>query len=137
MAMSRIYQAAGPPTNHGPRIQPELDPQSAARLYADDMRKFFHVEPGAFPHFDIIDQKHLAAAAHVENFDQWRITLLPGVLQTARNTIMLVADGDKAEPLRTVLDESDHPMNYPLRIVTQVDQNVARFLDKPAARLLH
>jgi 6-phosphogluconolactonase/glucosamine-6-phosphate isomerase/deaminase len=85
----------------------------------------------------INDQEHLAGAAYVEKFHQWRITRLPGVLEAARNTIMLVAGGDKAEPLRTVLHEPYDPMKYPVQIATLDGRNVLWFLDKPAARLLN
>jgi 6-phosphogluconolactonase/glucosamine-6-phosphate isomerase/deaminase len=64
-------------------------------------------------HWNIDDYWNMVAAAYVEKFRQWRITLPPGVPETARNTIilvaimlvaiMLVAGGDEAEPLRTVL----------------------------------
>jgi 6-phosphogluconolactonase len=158
LAKEHLIDPAGFPAANVHRIEAELDPQTAAQLYAEDIRKFFHVEPGAFPEFDIIhrgmgpdthtaslfpgeplinDHEHLAAAAYVEKFHQWRITLLPGVLEAALNTIMLVAGGDKAEPLRTVLDEPYDPMKYPVQIATQDGRNVVWYLDKAAARLLN
>ncbi len=145
------------PAQNVHRIQAELEPQTAARLYVEDIQRFFHVERGGFPQFDIIhrgmwpdmhtaslfpgepliqDHQHLAAATYVEKFHQWRITLLPGVLEAARNTIMLVAGGDKAEPLRTILDEPYNPMKYPVQIATREGRNVFWYLDKAAARLL-
>lgn len=158
LAKEHLIDPAGFPAENVHRIQAELDPKTAAQLYAEDIRKFFHLEPGVFPEFDIIhrgmgpdahtaslfpgeplikDMEHLAAAAYVEKFHQWRITLLPGVLEAARNTIMLVAGGDKAEPLRTVLHEPYDPMKYPVQIATLDGRNVVWFLDKPAARLLN
>ena len=158
LAKEHLIDPASFPAANVHRIEAELDPQTAAQLYAEDIRKFFHVEPGAFPEFDIIhrgmgpdthtaslfpgeplinDHEHLAAAAYVEKFHQWRITLLPGVLEAALNTIMLVAGGDKAEPLRTVLDEPYDPMKYPVQIATQDGRNVVWYLDKAAARLLN
>jgi 6-phosphogluconolactonase len=158
LAKEHLIDPTGFPAENVHRIQAELDPKTAAQLYTEDIREFFHVEPGAFPEFDIIhrgmgpdmhtaslfpgeplilDHKHLAAAAYAEKFHQWRITLLPGVLEAARNTIMLVAGGDKAEPLRTVLHEPYDPMKYPVQIATQDGRNVLWFLDQPAARLLN
>jgi 6-phosphogluconolactonase len=158
LAKEHLIDPAGFPAHNVHRIQAELDPKTAAQLYVEDIRKFFHVEPGAFPQFDIIhrgmgpdmhtaslfpgeplinDHEHLAAATYVEKFHQWRITLLPGVLEAARNTIMLVAGGDKAEPLHTVLHEPYDAMKYPVQIGTHDGRNVLWFLDKPAARLLN
>jgi 6-phosphogluconolactonase len=143
------------PARNVHRIQAELDPQRAAQLYADEIRSFFSLKPGEFPSFDIIhqgmgpdahtaslfpgeplidDRENLVAAAYVEKLKQWRITLLPGVLLAARNTIMLVAGEDKAGPLHAVLAEPYNPKKYPAQIVTQSHGNVMWFLDKAAAR---
>ena len=50
---------------------------------------------------------------------------------------MLVAGGDKAEPLRTVLHEPYNPMKHPVQITIQDGRNALWFLDKAAARLLN
>lgn len=157
-AQEYLIDPAGFPASNVHRIQAELEPKIAAHLYVEDMRTFFRLQPGAFPAFDIIhqgmgpdahtaslfpgeplldDHENLAAATYVEKFHQWRITLLPGVLAAALNTIMLVAGGDKAEPLRTVLHEPYDPKQYPVQIATHNGRNVLWFLDKAAARLLN
>ncbi len=66
----------------------------------------------------IDDHRNLAAAVYVEKFHQWRVTLLPAVLEAARNTLMLAAGDDKAEPLRAVLHEPYDPKKYPAQIAT-------------------
>lgn len=74
---------------------------------------------------------------YAEKFQQWRVTLLPGVLSAARNTIMLVAGEDKAEPLHSVLSGPSDPLQYPAQIATyQGHGNVLWFLDQAAARLI-
>ncbi len=139
------------------RIQAELDPQAAARAYSDDIRAFFGLAPGALPAFDIIhrgmgadahtaslfpgeplidDRTGIAAAVYVEKFHQWRVTLLPGVLEAAKQTVMLVAGEDKAEPLRSVMHGPFDPKKYPCQIATFGGRNVMWFLDRAAARLL-
>jgi 6-phosphogluconolactonase len=139
------------------RIQAELQPEVAARLYADELHQFFGLTPGQVPPFDIIhrgmgpdahtaslfpgepligDSENLVAAVYVEKFHQWRITLLPAVLEAARNTLMLVAGEDKAEPLRSVLRGPYDPEKYPAQISTQSGNNVIWFLDRAAARLV-
>ena len=155
LAKEHFIDPARFPARNVHRIQAELDPQRAAQLYADEIRSFFSLKPGEFPSFDIIhqgmgpdahtaslfpgeplidDRENLVAAAYVEKLKQWRITLLPGVLLAARNTIMLVAGEDKAGPLHAVLAEPYAPKKYPTQIVTQSHGNVMWFLDKAAAR---
>ena len=150
-----LDHASFPPANVH-RVQAELDPETTARLYADEIRAVFSLAPGEFPRFDIIhqgmgpdahtaslfpaeplidDRENLAAAVYVEKFQQWRITLLPAVLLAAQNTIMLVAGEDKAEVLRAVLDEPYNPKKLPVQIVTKAG-NVMWFADKAAARLI-
>jgi 6-phosphogluconolactonase len=145
LAKEYFIDPAGFPVSNVHRVQAELDPETAARLYSEDIRKFFQLEPGLFPAFDIIhggmgpdahtaslfpgepliaDHRNLVATAYVEKFHQWRITLLPGVLEAAHNTIMLVAGEDKAQPLRTVLHEPYDPNQYPVQIGTHDGRNV-------------
>ncbi len=159
LAKDHLIDAAGFPAGNVHRIQAELDPETAARLYAEDIGKFFGLKPpGTFPQFDIIhrgmgpdahtaslfpgsplidNDDGLVGAIYVEKFHQWRITLLPGVLEAARNTVMLVAGEDKAEPLRTILHEPYDPKQYPVQIGTHDGANVLWFLDKAAARFLN
>lgn len=157
LAKEHFLDAAHFPAANVHRIQAELDPQEAARLYSDEMRKVFGLEMGKFPRFDIIhrgmgpdahtaslfpgeplidDHENLAGAAYVEKFHQWRITLLPGVLEAARHTLMLVAGEDKAEPLREVLHAPYTPRKYPVQIATYDNPNALWYLDKAAARLM-
>ncbi len=155
LAKENFIDPARFPAGNVHRIQAELDPQRAAQLYADEIRSFFALGPGEFPRFDIIhqglgpdahtaslfpgdplidDHENLVAAVYAEKFRQWRITLLPGVLLAARNTIMLVAGEDKAEALHAVFKEPCNPRKYPAQIVTKSQGNVMWFLDKAAAR---
>jgi len=157
LAKENFVDAAGFPAANVHRIQAELEPERAVRLYADEIRSFFSLGPGEFPSFDIIhqgmgpdahtaslfpgeplidDRENLVAAAYVEKFHQWRITLLPGVLLAARNTIMLVAGEDKAEPLHAVFEAPYDPKKYPTQLVTKSTGNVMWFVDKAAARLM-
>jgi 6-phosphogluconolactonase len=151
-----IDPAHFPPANVH-RIQGELEPRDAAKFYEDDIRSFFKLSPGAVPRFDIIhrgmgpdahtaslfpgeplidDHKNLVAPVYAEKFNQWRVTLLPAVLEAARHTLMLAAGEDKAEPLQAVLREPYNPKKYPAQITTYDGEGVMWFLDKPAARLI-
>lgn len=139
------------------RIQAELDAKEAARLYEAEIEKFFSLGPAALPSFDIIhqgigpdahtaslfpgepridDQKNIAAAVYVGKFQQWRITLLPGVLRAAKQTIMLVAGDDKAEPLRSVMHAPYDPKKFPTQVTVANRTGVLWYLDRSAARLI-
>jgi 6-phosphogluconolactonase len=54
LAKEHYIDPAGFPASNVHRIQAELEPETAARLYSEDIRKFFRLEPGSFPAFDII-----------------------------------------------------------------------------------
>lgn len=157
LAKEHFIDPAHFPSRNVHRIQAELQPDVAARLYAGEIREFFALAPGEFPHFDVIhqgmgpdahtaslfpgeplidDRENLAAEAYVEKFHQWRITLLPGVLLAARHTVMLVAGEDKADPLRSVLHEPYDPKKYPAQLSTYHGRSVTWFLDRSAARLM-
>jgi 6-phosphogluconolactonase len=158
LAKENFIDPVGFPSRNVHRVRAELEPEIAARSYADEIREFFGLGPNELPHFDVIhrgmgpdahtaslfpgeplinDLENLTAAVYVEKFRQWRVTLLPGVLLAARNTVMLVAGEDKAEPLRAVLHEPYDPLSYPAQIATYQGSNrVMWFLDEAAARLI-
>lgn len=161
LAKDHFIDAAHFPAANVHRVPGELAPAEAAKLYEQEIRAFFQLAPGAIPQFDVVhrgmgpdahtaslfpgeplidDRKNLAAAVHVEKFHQWRVTLLPAVLEAARHTLMLAAGDDKAEPLRAVLREPYNPKLYPAQIATYGrdggSDGAMWFLDKPAARLI-
>jgi len=119
------------------RIVGEMAPQAAAERYAGEIREFFGLDRGEMPRFDVVhrgmgpdahtaslfpgdalieDRERIAAAAFSANFNQWRVTLLPGVLLAAKHTVMLVAGADKVEALRAVLREPYEPTRYPAQL---------------------
>ena len=161
LAKDYFIDSAHFPAANVHRVHGELAANEAAKSYQDDIRAFFGLAPDAAPKFDIVhrgmgpdahtaslfpgeplidDRKNLVGAAYVEKFHQWRVTLLPTVLEAARHTLMLAAGGDKAEPLRAVLREPYNPKLYPAQIATYDrdggDDGAMWFLDKPAARLI-
>lgn len=136
------------------RIQAELDPHQAARIYTQEISDSFALTPGDLPRFDVIhlgmgpdahtaslfpgeplieNRRSIASATYVEKFKQWRITLLPGVLLAARNVVMLITGTDKAEPLKTVLDGRYDPKQFPAQVVVRNAASVDLFVDDAAA----
>jgi len=157
LAKENFIDPAQFPSGNVHRVHGELAPKEAAKLYADDIREFFQLSPDAVPQFDIVhrgmgpdahtaslfpgepaidDHRNLAGPVYVEKFQQWRVTLLPAVLEAARHTLMLVAGDDKAEPLQAVLREPYDPKKYPAQITTYNGEGVIWFLDKAAGRLV-
>jgi 6-phosphogluconolactonase len=139
------------------RIHGEMEPHEAAERYIEEIRDFFNLQEGELPHFDIIhqgmgpdahtaslfpgdphieDREGIAAAVYVESKQQWRVTLLPGVLMATKHTVFLVTGEDKAEPMRAVVDEPYDPIKYPAQMSTHHGRKVSWFLDKAAARLI-
>jgi 6-phosphogluconolactonase len=139
------------------RIMGEINPETAAKDYADEIREFFALEDGAMPRFDVVhrgmgpdahtaslfpgeplidDRENIAAAVWVEKFHMWRVTLLPGALLAAKHNVFLVCDDDKAEAVRAVFNEEYDPKKYPAQIASHHGRGVTWFLDQAAARLL-
>jgi 6-phosphogluconolactonase len=135
------------------RIYGEMDPREAAARYTADIRGFFHLDGAELPRFDVVhrgmgpdghtaslfpgsplteDRAGTAAAVFAPQFNQWRVTLLPGVLEAARNTVLLVAGADKAEALRAVFHDAYDPKKHPAQIGYR---DAVWFLDRAAAPL--
>jgi 6-phosphogluconolactonase len=152
-----LLKAAHIPHQQVHRVAGELAPNSAAERYVDEIREFFGLANGEIPHFDLVhrgmgpdahtaslfpgdplidDREHLAAAVFAPKFNQWRVTLLPGVLLAAKHTVFLVAGDDKAEMVRAVFNDDYDPKKYPAQIATHHGRGVTWFLDAAAAARL-
>jgi 6-phosphogluconolactonase len=124
------------------RVVTELGAEPAAERYTEEIRS--HLRPAnPLPCFDVIhrgmgpdghtaslfpgepliaDHGGIAAAVWVEKMHQWRVTLLPGVLESARRTVMLVTGADKTAMLKTVLSGDLDPNQYPVQIASLGEQ---------------
>jgi 6-phosphogluconolactonase len=157
MANEALIEPAGIPASNVHRMLGELHPEEAARRYVLDIQEHFGLRPGTLPVFDVMhrgigpdahtaslfpsqpligDRENIAAAVYAEKLRSWRITLLPGVLIQARNTVMLVAGSDKAEPMQRIFHGPADPFKYPAQVVPNDPQRVEWFLDEAAAALL-
>lgn len=157
MAEEHLLVPARIPMRNVHRIYGEFRAEIAARRYSEEIREFFDLAPGELPHFDVIhrgigadghtaslfpgsplldDREHLAAAAHVPQLSEPRVTLLPGVLLAARHTVFLVTGEDKAAAVRNVFHEEYDPHRYPAQMASRDGRRVAWFLDKAAAALI-
>jgi 6-phosphogluconolactonase len=135
------------------RIQGELEPDQAGAAYAQTLEQFFE---GA-PIFDVIhrgmgadahtaslfpgeravhDRRNTVGALYVPKLDRYRLTLLPSVLLAARETMVLAAGADKAEPLRTVFHGERDVERYPSQLDTPWASWVTWYLDQAASAQL-
>jgi 6-phosphogluconolactonase len=142
------------------RIPTETEPHESAREYAEGIQTFFRsalgLKPGEQPQFDVIhrgigpdghtaslfpgealieNRDRLAAAVWVEKLRQWRVTLLPGVLEAARHTVILATGDDKATALHATLCEPYDPLKWPAQIAAQA-ANTTWFTDLAASAFL-
>ena len=154
LAQKHLIEPAALPARNVHRIHAELSPHVAAERYVDEIRKFFRLEKGQTPSFDVVqlgmgndahtaslfpgqalieDRESIAAAVYVEDKSQWRITLLPATLLAARHKVFLVTGADKAPALRSVMESEYQPMQYPAQVVSHHGRSVTWFLDQAAA----
>ena len=154
MANEELIAPAHFPERNVHRILGEIAPREAAERYVAEIRQFFGLAAGDMPHFDVVqcgmgpdahtaslfpgeplldDRAGIAAATYAAQFQQWRVTLLPGPLLAARSLLYLVSGQDKAESLRAVFHEPSDPKKYPAQVI---GRNAQWFLDEPAAGLL-
>lgn len=138
-------------------VEGDMRPDEAARRYADEVRAFFGIGPSDLPHFDVIhrgigadahtaslfpgeplieDREGIAAAVWVEKLEQWRITLLPGVLRAARNTVVLAVGADKAQAVRDTFETAYDPKRFPAQLGFHDGRVVTWFMDEAAAKLI-
>lgn len=155
LAKRHLLDAVKLPDAQVHRILGEADPAQAAAKYAADIAAFFQTSA---PRFDVIqhgmgadahtaslfpgeplihDAEGLAAAVYHREAKQWRVTLLPRVLQQARHTAFLVTGADKAIALQAVLAGAQDPMRFPAQLAALPggDREIAWFVDEEAAEL--
>lgn len=149
MVHEAILSKVAIPAENVHRIEGEKDPQVAASLYEQGMRKFFAIPEGQFPRFDLIllglgedghtaslfpgsealqESKRLVAAPYVEKLGSYRLTLTLPVLNHAANIFFLVAGKDKARVLRAVLREKGGSEVVPARLVQPVQGRLIWFV---------
>jgi 6-phosphogluconolactonase len=131
------------------------DAAAAALAYEQTLQKFFQLQPGEFPRFDLIllgigpdghtaslfpesaglnEKSRLVIANWVEKFKTNRITFTFPVLNAARSVAFLVSGTDKAPALHAILEDETAPgERYPAKLVSPTDGKLIWFLDKAAA----
>ena len=133
------------------------DAGAAALAYEQTLRKFFALEVGQVPAFDLIllgmgpdghtaslfpgseglhEKSKLVIANWVEKFKTKRITFTLPVLNAARCVAFLVSGTDKAPVLKSVLEGDAPGEQYPAKLVRPVQGKLIWFVDRAAASSL-
>ena len=155
LAREALIVPARIPDTNVHRILGELPPEEAAKRYVEEIRQFFQLKQGELPVFDLIhrgigadahtaslfpgepliaDRKGIVAHVWVEKMKSHRVTLLPGVLLAARQTVIEAVGEDKAGPVHSVLEGPVDLFRFPCQIAAR--DRVAWFLDHTAASKL-
>jgi len=130
------------------------DAGAAAEAYETTLRKFFHLQPGQFPKFDLIllgmgpdghtaslfpgtaglqEKSRLFIANWVEKLQTHRLTFTLPVIDAGREVAFLVSGTDKAAVLRSVLEENLPGEQYPAKLIEPTEGKLIWFLDRAAA----
>lgn len=147
-----------PPANIH-RIRAENpDADQAAGDYARGIRRFFDIASGEIPRFNCVllgmgsdghtaslfpgspaldEQKRLVVANWVEKFQSYRITLTAPVFNNADLILFLVSGSEKADALKTVLEDDAVPDRYPAQLIQPSRGALFWFLDRSAASCLN
>jgi len=134
----------------------EKDADAAALDYEQTLRKFFGLQPGEFPRFDLVflglgpdghtaslfpgtaalnETRRLVVANWVDKFQSYRITFTLPVLNRAACVMFLVAGADKADIVREVLENEN--ANLPSQKVRPPDGRLLWLLDRAASQRLN
>lgn len=130
------------------------DAAAAAEAYEQTLRRFFAVQPGKFPRFDLIllglgpdghaaslfpetaalaENSRLVVANWVEKLKTSRITFTLPLLNAAQCVAFLVSGSDKAPVLQEVLEGKAPGEKYPSKLVRPSDGSLIWFVDRAAA----
>jgi 6-phosphogluconolactonase len=133
------------------------DASAAAEAYEKTLRKFFAIEAGQFPRFDLIllgmgpdghtaslfpgtvalqEQSRLVVANWVEKLKTHRLSFTLPVLNAAACVAFLVSGTDKAPALHAVLQSDAPGEQYPAKLVRPADGKLIWLVDRAAASQL-
>ena len=133
------------------------DAAAAAEAYEQTLRKFFALETGQFPRFDLIllgmgpdghtaslfpgtaalqEKSRLVVANWVDKLKASRLSLTLPVLNAAACVTFLVSGMDKAAALHAVLEGDAPGEQYPSKLIRPVDGKLLWLVDRAAASAL-
>ncbi len=131
-----------------------IDPREVADKYEQSIRRFFKLENGEFPRFDLVllgigddchtaslfpntpairETKRIAVMNPVETLDANRLTLTFPAINNARNVIFTAVGEEKADAVREAIEEARNCARYPAGCVDPSNGKVVWMIDKAAA----
>lgn len=146
-----------PPANIHRILSEEAPPERAARLYEEEIRRFFELRPGRLPRFDLIflglgedahtaslfphtpaleEKQRLVVANPVSSLSTSRITFTEPVINHARAVVFLVGGSAKAEALKNVLEGERRPKHWPAQLIQPTEGKLFFVVDREAASRL-
>jgi 6-phosphogluconolactonase len=91
-----------------------------------------------FPGSQIIDDNyHWVNSVYNEKQEMYRLTLMPIIVNKARNIVFMVDGKKKAAVLEKVLEGAKNPSELPAQLIAPETGEPHWFLDKDAAKNLH
>jgi len=158
MAWETMLSKVPVPSENIHRVRAENpDARQAAEEYEKTLRRFFHLDVGEFPRFDMVllglgndghiaslfpgsealeEQRHLVVANWVETLQAHRITMTLPVFNQAAQIVFLVTGQGKAKILRRVLEEKQGKELLPSRLIRPTRGRVLWLVDRSAGSLL-
>jgi 6-phosphogluconolactonase len=155
MANESLFSKAPIPAANIFRVPAEdPDASAVAQAYENTMRKFFSLQTGEFPRFDLIllgmgpdghtaslfpetpalqEKSRLVMANWVPKLKAYRITLTLPVINVARRVVFLVSGTDKASALHEVLEGKEPGEKYPSKLVSPDEGKLIWLVDRAAA----
>ena len=141
------------------RMKGELrDPELAAAEYEQDLRRFFFLERGQLPRFDLVllgmgpdghtaslfpatralhPYSRLVAANWIGKLYTHRLTMTIPVINNASSVMFLVQGQDKAPALKGVLEGAYEPAQLPAQYIRPHSGNLLWLVDESAAAMLN
>ncbi len=158
MASEAMLRKLHVPVENVHRIKSEMaDAEEAARDYEQVIEKFFRLDRGQLPRFDLVllgmgsdghtasifpdsdvinEKRRLVVAPWIEKLKSYRITLTALVINKAASIIILVSGSEKAKVLHEVLEGEHRPQCFPVQLIRPIKGNLLWLVDREAARLL-
>jgi 6-phosphogluconolactonase len=153
-AMDQLLSKVPISEAHIHRVESELPPRQAARLYEKQLHEFFDGHPpcfdltflglgenghtaSLFPGTPIIrETERWASEVYVEAQNMHRVSLTSGTINRSRRIVFLVAGKEKARVLHDVLEGSTDPERIPAQLITPIDGDLYWYVDSEAAIFL-
>ena len=151
MAQEALLSRIQIPGGNIHRMRGEGQPQAAAAEYEKELQKFFGLDSGGLPRFDLIllgigedghtaslfpdsealnETNHLVVAPFVQKLNSYRLTLTLPVLNNAAEVWFLVTGASKAAALKEILSGSS---DLPAAKVQPVNGNLIWYVTQDAA----